>query len=72
MYCGRCIVNLMNRQSIDLEQPDVLSGLVCATCFSPTRLTGVEPHATQPHTDLWTFQCTACDAVQAIVVPGPH
>lgn len=50
-------------------QPDPTRGPACATCGGPTRLTGVEPHPTEPHTDLRTFQCLVCDAVQAKVMP---
>jgi hypothetical protein len=41
----------------------------CTECSGPTRLTGIEPHPTRPRTDLRTYQCLACNAVQAEVVP---
>ena len=50
-------------------QPDPTHGPACAICSSPTRLIGIEPHPTEPHTDLRTFQCLVCDAVQAKVMP---
>jgi hypothetical protein len=50
-------------------QPDPTRGPVCPTCNGPTRLIGIEPHATLPGIDLRTFQCLACDAVQAKAVP---
>ena len=50
-------------------QPGPTQGPACAECGSPTRLTGIEPHPTKPQTDLRTFQCLACDAVQAQVMP---
>ena len=62
----------MKTLSINLRQPDVLSGPACTTCSGRTRLTGVEPHPTQPHTDLRTFQCLACDEVLAVMVPLTH
>jgi hypothetical protein len=51
------------------EQPDLTRGPACEKCKGPTRLTGIEPHPTQPHTDLRTYQCLTCDAVQAKIVP---
>ena len=30
---------------------------------------GVEPHPTQPRTDLHTYECLACDVMQTQVVP---
>ncbi len=53
----------------DRSTPDPTRGPVCTQCKGPTRLTGIEPHPTQAHTDLRTFQCLVCDAVQAKVVP---
>lgn len=47
-------------------------GPACAKCAGRTRLTGIEPHPTRVHTDLRTYQCMACDAVQAKVVPLAH
>ena len=38
-------------------------------CDAPTRLVGIEPHPTRAHTDLRTYQCLACDHMQAAVVP---
>jgi hypothetical protein len=51
------------------EQPELTHGPVCEKCKGQTRLTGIEPHPTQPHTDLRTYQCLICDAVQAKVIP---
>jgi hypothetical protein len=60
---------LMSNIAIDLDQSRPLGHPACQQCGSPTRLTGIEPHPTQAHTDLWTYQCLACDAVQAAVMP---
>jgi hypothetical protein len=47
---------------------DPTHGPSCAECRGPTRLTGIEPHPTQPRTDLRTFQCLLCCHVQAAVM----
>jgi hypothetical protein len=54
------------------EQPNRAAGTVCEDCSGPTRLIGIEPHPTRAHTDLRTFQCLICDAVQAKVMPLAH
>ena len=54
---------------MNFDQPSPLNSPACTECSGPTRLTGIEPHPTRPHTDLRTYQCLACDAVQAVVVP---
>jgi len=59
----------MSTMTIDSARPDPTHGPVCSQCRGPTRLTGIEPHPTQPHTDLHTFQCRMCNGVQASVVP---
>lgn len=38
-------------------------------CDAPTRLIGIEPHPTKARTDLRTYQCLACDHMQAAVIP---
>jgi hypothetical protein len=53
-------------------QSHPISGPNCVKCAGPTRLIGIEPHPTRPHTDLRTFECMACDAVQAKVIPFAH
>jgi hypothetical protein len=59
----------MSRIVVDTVQPNPTRGPACTKCNGPTRLTGVEPHPTEPHTDLRTYQCLACDNVQAKLVP---
>jgi hypothetical protein len=44
-------------------------GPPCASCSGPTRLVGIEPHPTKAKTDLRTYQCLACERVQAEIVP---
>jgi hypothetical protein len=51
------------------EPPGRARGPACETCKGPTRLIGIEPHLTAAHKDLHTYQCMACDAVHATVVP---
>jgi hypothetical protein len=46
-----------------------LAGPACSDCGKSTRLTGIEPHPTEQHTDLRTYQCVVCDAVQVQAVP---
>ena len=59
----------MSTITIDSARSDLTHGPVCSQCRGPTRLTGIEPHPTQPETDLRTFQCLICGGVQAAVVP---
>ena len=59
----------MSTTTIDSARSDLTHGPACSQCRGPTRLTGIEPHPTQPHTDLRTYQCLICNGVQASVVP---
>ena len=59
----------MSTLALDIRQPGPEAGPACAMCDSPTRLIGIEPHPTRAHTDLRTYQCLACDHVQAAIVP---
>lgn len=52
-----------------LNHTAVLPGPDCAECGKSTRLTGIEPHPTEKLTDLRTYQCVVCDAVQVQSVP---
>lgn len=49
--------------------PNPALGPACSKCAGRTRLIGIEPHPTKPRTDLRTYECMACDALQARVVP---
>ena len=53
---------------LDPAQPHATHGPACAKCGGPVRLTGIEPHPTKAGIDLRTYQCLACDAVQAAQV----
>jgi hypothetical protein len=57
---------------LDLAPVGLTHGPACAHCSGPTRLTGIEPHATLSRTDLQTFQCLVCETVQTQVVPLPQ
>jgi hypothetical protein len=59
----------MNTLQIHVMQRSAEIGPACAECGGPTRLVGIEPHPTKPHTDLRTFECVACQALKAHVVP---
>lgn len=59
----------MSTLAINLARRDPESGPGCAKCGAPTRLIGIEPHPTQVHTDLRSFQCLVCENVSAAVFP---
>jgi len=40
----------------------------CGKCGSLMRLIGSEPHPITPGTDLLTFTCTQCDAVEVLPI----
>ncbi|MGB9367790.1 MAG: hypothetical protein WCE79_17440 [Xanthobacteraceae bacterium] len=59
----------MSTLQIDLPHYSPDLGPACLECGRHTRLVGIEPHPTQPHTDLHTYECLACDVMQTQVVP---
>jgi len=59
----------MSTLAIELGERSAGLGPACTKCAGRTRLIGIEPHPTKAHTDLHTYECMACDAVQARVVP---
>jgi hypothetical protein len=61
--------SFMSIIEINHDSRNPIRGPVCTKCSGPTRLTGIEPHLTQAHTDLRTYECMACAAVHATVVP---
>jgi hypothetical protein len=61
----------MSTPDIDIGSPDLAPGPFCQACGGPTRLAGIESHPRLPRTDIRTFECIACQAVQALVVPLP-
>jgi len=52
-----------------LKPKEALAGPPCEKCGAETQLYGIEPHPTRARTELRTFVCVACDAVQTSVVP---
>jgi hypothetical protein len=44
----------------------------CNRCGAPVRLFGIEPHPTISRTDLRTFVCDRCQAMQTEIVPLQH
>jgi len=58
----------MSTLQIDLTQRSADLGPACVQCGGPTRLVGIEPHPTKPHTDLRTYECVACQALKAHVI----
>lgn len=44
----------------------------CGTCRGPSRLLTTEPHPRLKHTDLRTYECEACGAMQTVAAPLPH
>jgi hypothetical protein len=61
----------MSTTNIDIRSPDFAPGPFCQACGGPTRLAGIESHPRLPRTDIRTFECTACQDMQAVVVPLP-
>jgi len=59
----------MNTLEIDMAHGSADFGPACTKCGGRTRLVGIEPHPIKDHTDLRTYECLACDALQARVVP---
>ena len=53
---------------MDIVHRPVDLGTACTKCAGRTRLIGIEPHPTKAHTDLHTYECMACNAVQARVI----
>jgi hypothetical protein len=50
---------------------ETLTSDPCGHCGGLMRLVGTEPHPVHDGTDLFTYACTACDALQVITVPLP-
>jgi len=59
----------MSTLSIDFGERSADLGPACTKCGGITRLVGIEPHPTKAHTDLRTYECMACDALKAHVIP---
>lgn len=59
----------MNTFTSDWSHAEEIAVPLCEKCGCRTRLTGLEPHPRLRHTDLRTYQCLACNELQAIAVP---
>jgi hypothetical protein len=59
----------MNTFSSKWSQADEIKVPLCEKCGCRTRLAGIEPHPRLHQTDLRTYQCLACNDVQAVAVP---
>jgi hypothetical protein len=49
-------------------EPNPPRGPTCKKCMGATRLAEIEPHPTDPGTELRIFECTICHSMQAFVV----
>jgi hypothetical protein len=58
----------MSTLDIDLTPVDI-AGPFCPACGGRTRLAGLESHPRLPRTDIRTYECNGCQAVQAVVAP---
>lgn len=61
----------MTMIDIDFAAPAVPDGPFCGACGGRTQLVGMEAHPRLPHTDIRTYECAACEDVQAVVAPHP-
>jgi hypothetical protein len=66
-----CYVFCMSTLDIELTFSEPLAGPFCLACGGRTRLAGLESHPRLPRTDIRTYECEACEAVQAVVAPQP-
>jgi len=53
------------------EHPDIFAGPTCDRCGGATRITRIETHRRHRRTHVWTFECTACGAVDSVEMPIP-
>jgi hypothetical protein len=58
----------MNIIQIPPAQRDSTCGPACEECGGLMRIIGIEPHPTRAYTDLRTFECTDCEALQTVAV----
>lgn len=59
----------MNNMTMNFS--DNVAPPACPICGDETRLYGIEPHLAFPRTDIRTYVCTNCDAVEVMQVPLP-
>jgi ribosomal protein S27AE len=53
----------------EMKKRKVLGSPDCDRCGAGTRLFGIEAHPTIDHTELRTYVCGQCDAMQTAIVP---
>ena len=59
----------MNTFSFNWSTAEEINAPLCEKCGGRPRLAGIEPHPTLHQTDLRTYQCLACNEMQAVAVP---
>jgi hypothetical protein len=59
----------MSMIEIDLGVRGRIDGPFCQACGGRTRLIGMEAHPRLPSADIRTYECIACEAMQAVVAP---
>jgi hypothetical protein len=60
-------------QQIQIDTMKNLTAAPCGKCGSMMRLVGSEPHPVRADTDLLTFSCTQCEAIEVmpVALAGP-
>ena len=74
-FLRRAYSPTMNTLHIDIPDASPDLGPACNKCGGRSRLVGIEPHPTRAHTDLRTYECLVCDAMQTRTVsiePGAN
>jgi hypothetical protein len=74
---AKCIVggmktNIPVQTHSEAEEKLAANGLMnpdCDLCGGKTRLTGIEPHPRDDHTDLRSYECLTCAHPLTLVVP---
>lgn len=56
-------------QNILIDTRKISMPTLCSRCGGAMRLVGSEPHPVAPATDLLTYTCTVCDALDVVPVP---
>lgn len=58
----------MSTIELHTQQLNPTLRVACDECDGLCRLVGIEPHPTRAHTDLRTYECLACEAMQTVAV----
>jgi|NitcycUWRROWE17A_1032939.scaffolds.fasta_scaffold00083_2 hypothetical protein len=76
MSAATCIVSGMKTRSKISKEDEIRPaagdgwiGPLCELCGGKTRLTGIEPHPQDDHTDLRSYECLMCGHPVAVEVP---